>query len=268
MSTWEDPETAAYYEAFCSRHSRYVRANHALVSHAQIASGMQILDVGAGTGRTAEMALPSLGKSGRVLCFEPSTAMREEGMRRLIDDRVNWTSTCPNAGETFDRILCGASIWLLDLLPETLRTLAGLLCAGGALCFNIPALYLLEADEPGGGGDPSLLSLQELLLASAGSLTFRQTIKPEATHSLDHGLINAWLNAAGLRALPWSFRMRITQASFADWLKIPVLTEQLLGGLSPKARAERIDEALKSVDCSSWKWERWRGWTAWKSSAV
>jgi hypothetical protein len=29
-------------------------------------------------------------------------------------------------------------------------------------------------------------------------------------------------------------------------------------------RARRIDAALRAVDRSSWKWERWRGWTAWK----
>jgi SAM-dependent methyltransferase len=267
MSGWEDPETAAYYEAFCCRHSRYIRANRALISHAQVAPGMHILDVGAGTGRTAEIALRSLGQRGRVLCFEPSTAMRQEGMRRLADDRVSWTAACPNAGERFDRILCGASIWLLDSLPQAFSALAGLLCPGGALCFNIPALYLLEPDEPGGGSDPLLLSLPELLLASTDSVKFPQTIEPQATRSLDPGLIDEWLKAAGLQASPWSFRVRISQASYAEWLKIPVLTEELLGGLSPQARAGRIDEALQSVDSSSWKWEQWRGWTAWKSSA-
>jgi ubiquinone/menaquinone biosynthesis C-methylase UbiE len=277
MSGWDDPETAAWYEAFCRRHSRYLRANRELIAHAQIAPGMRVLDVAAGTGRTAEAILRSLGESGRVLCFEPSAAMRSVGMRRITDSRVRWGADLPDATESFDRILCGASIWLLDPLPQTFLMLASLLCPGGALCFNIPALYLLEPDEPGGGSDPSLLLLPELLLASLDAPQFGQAAEPRAPNShvlgrhvpgsLSQSSITAWLNAAGLRADHWLFRMRLSQIAYANWLKIPVLTEQLLGKLSPKARAERIDAALESVesmDRSSWKWEQWRGWTAWK----
>jgi SAM-dependent methyltransferase len=264
MSGWDDPETAAWYEVFCRRHSRYLRANRELIAHAQIAPGMRILDVAAGTGRTAEAALRSLGESGRVLCFEPSAAMRSAGMRRITDSRVRWSAALPDATESFDRILCGASIWLLDPLPQTFLILAGLLCPGGALCFNIPALYLLEPDEPGGGSDPSLLSLLELLLTLPDAPPFGQADEPRVPGLLSQSSITTWLNAAGLRAGQWSFRMRISQISYANWLKIPVLTEQLLGTLAPKVRAERIDAALELVDRSSWKWEQWRGWTAWK----
>jgi SAM-dependent methyltransferase len=273
MSGWNDPETAAWYETFCRRHSRYRRANRELIAHAQIAPGMRILDIAAGTGRTAEAALQSLGENGRVLCFEPSVAMRSAGMRRITDGRLRWSAVLPDATESFDRIVCGASIWLLDPLPQTLLMLAGLLCRGGALCFTIPALYLSEPDEPGGGSDPFLLSLPELLLtspdASIGQTNERlapdlHVLEPSLPVPLSQSSITTWLNAAGLRAGQWSFRIRLSQIAYANWLKIPVLTEQLLGKLSPKARAERIDAALESVDRSSWRWERWHGWTAWK----
>jgi len=268
MSSWEDPETAAFYEAFCRRHSRYVCANRALIAHARIAPGMRVLDLAAGTGRTAEIALASLGKDDRVVCVEPFAGMRAEGMRRVTDSRVRWSAILPEAKESFDRILCGASIWQLDPLPETFGILASLLRPGGALCFNIPGLYLLEPDEPGGGSDPLLLSLPALLFASLSAssdcVPIRESIECQARDPLCHSSITTWLNAAGLRAQGWSFRVRLTQDAYADWLKIPVLTDQMLGGLAPKVRAERIDEALRSVDGSSWKWEQWRGWTAWK----
>lgn len=273
MSGWDDPETATYYEAFCRRHSRYLRANRELIAQAQIAPGMRVLDVAAGTGRTAEAALRSLGETGCIVCFEPSAAMRSAGMHRITDSRVRWTATLPaslpDASESFDRILCGASIWLLDSLPQTFRMLAGRLRPGGALCFNIPALYLQEPDEPGGGSDPSLLSLLEWLLAASDAGQFGQADEPRETaphlvSQLSQSSITAWLNAVGLRVCEWSFRLRLSQIAHANWLKIPVLTEQLLGTLAPKARAEHIDAALQSVDRSSWKWEQWRGWTAWK----
>ena len=265
MSGWDDPETAAYYEAFCRSHSRYNRANAALIARAQVAPGMRVLDLAAGTGRTTEAALEFLGEDGRVVCVEPFAGMRAEGMRRVTDSRVEWSAILPGAGESFERILCGAAIWQLDPLPEMFKMLASLLRSGGALCFNIPALYLLEPDEPGGGSDPSLLSLPALLLASPDGAPIQEPVACRAPGPLSHSGISAGLNAAGLRAQSWSFRVRLTQDAYADWLKIPVLTDGMLGGLTPKARAQRIDAALGSVDRSSWKWERWRGWTAWKA---
>src|SRR5579872_1092033 len=165
--------------------------------------------------------------------------------RRVIDGRVRWSAILPEGTELFD--------WIL----------ASLLRPSAALCFNIPALYLMEPDEPGGGSDPLLLSLPALL-ASADGASIRQSIQCHEPSTLSHRSIATWLNAAGLRAQCWSFRVRLTQDAYADWLKIPVLTDQVLGGLTPKVRAERIDEALRSVDRSSWRWERWQGWTAWK----
>jgi len=265
MSGWDDPETAACYEAFCRNHTRYTRANAELIARARIGPGMRVLDLAAGTGRTAEAALECLGEDGRVMCVEPFAGMRADGMRRVTDRRVEWRSTLPDERETFERILCGAAIWQLDPLPETFRTLAGLLRPGGALCFNIPALYLLEPDEPGGGSDPSLLSLPAALFASSEYGPIQESVKGQTHASLTWSCIRTWLNATGLRAQSWSFRVRLTQDAYADWLKIPVLTDRMLGGLAPKARAQRIDAALASADRSSWKWERWRGWTAWKT---
>lgn len=267
LTGWDDPETAECYEAFCQNHSRYICANAALIEHAEIEPGMRVLDLAAGTGRTAEAALESLGEDGRLVCVEPFAGMRAEGMRRVKDSRIEWRAalpdaTMPDARESFDRVLCGAAIWQLDSLPETLLRLASLLRHGGALCFNIPALYLLEPDEPGGGTDPMLLSLPSWLMTTP--LTAPFAAEPLASDPLSFSCIETWLGAAGLRAQSWSFRLRLTQDAYADWLKIPVLTDRLLGGLTPMARAERIDAALKSVDCSSWKWEHWRGWTAWK----
>lgn len=265
MSRWNDPETAAYYEAFCGSHSRYLRANAELIAHARIAPGMRVLDVAAETGRTAEAVLDFLGKDGRVMCVEPFTGMRAKGMLRVTDNRVRWSTTLPETEESFDRILCGAAIWQLDPLRESLRLLAGLLRPGGALCFNIPALYLLESDQPGGGSDPLLLSLPALLLDLPDCAPIPEPVECQAPDPLRRGCINTWLRAAGLRARSWSFRERFTQEAYADWLKIPVLTDRMLAGLAPGVRAQCIDRALALADRSSWKWECWHGWTAWKA---
>jgi SAM-dependent methyltransferase len=258
---WSDPDSPVAYEAFCRRYARYARANAALVAQARLAPGMRVLDLGAGTGRTAEAALRALGADGRVVCVEPAAAMRAAGMRRVRDTRVAWRARLPAASERFDRILCGAAIWQRLPLDATIRALGARLSRGGALCFNIPALYLLEPDAPGGGDDPLLLALPAALAAYA--LPAPAAAAPRA-RPLGRAAIGAWLRAAGLRARAWSFRVRLTQDAYAAWLKIPAVGGRLLAGLDPVARAARIDAALGSVDRASWKWERWRGWTAWK----
>jgi SAM-dependent methyltransferase len=280
MSGWDHPAAAEYYEAFCRRHSRYIDANAALVARAAIAPGMRVLDLGAGTGRTADAVLPLLGAGGQVICVEPAAAMRSRGERRVVDPRVEWRCDLPNKGAPFDRILSGAAIWQLAPLEECIRALSALLAPGGALCFNVPAMYLCEPDEPGGGRDPLLLELPALL--GAGT--------PDESAGLSHGQAEpesspvprrcrdgsesqavmtrrAWaalLRGAHLRSQSWNFRYRLTQPAYADWLKIPVLTERLFPGVDPVERARRIDSALAAADRDSWKWERWRGWTAWK----
>ena len=257
MSAWDDPQTAAYYEAFCRTHSRYSRANAALIAHARIEPGQRVLDLAAGTGRTAEAVLERVGERGRIIAVEPSDAMRAEGIRRVANPRVEWRDSLP-AADTFDRIVCGAAIWQFHPLADTLGVLSALLRPGGALCFNNPSLYLLEPDDPGGGADPLLLSLPALLWRRL------QPAAPAFVPALDRPSLTAWLRASGLRSHPWRFRIRLSQDAYAAWLKIPILTDGMMPGVPTAERARRIDAALEAVDRSSWKWERWSGWTAWK----
>jgi hypothetical protein len=145
-------------------------------------------------------------------------------------------------------------------LSRTIGRLAALVAPGGALCFNIPAAYLLEADEPGGGRDPRLIELP--------ALVERPPRPPSATDGLGPQLpsadaIDSLLEAAGLRVDRWSVSVRLTQAAYRDWLKIPVVSEGLLPGLPPTERNRRLDAAYARADRRSWRWERWIGWTAW-----
>ena len=261
MNDWDHPAVAEYYEAFCRRHSRYIDANIALVSHAAIRPGMQILDLGAGTGRTAEQVLPLAGPAGRLVCVEPFGAMRTCGMRRISDARVEWRCDLPETAAAFDRILSGAAIWQLAPLEEWIRELSEFLRPGGTLCFTVPGMNLCEPDEPGGGRDPLLL---ELLCALCGEPAVSEAQASAEGWQMTSSALTAMLERADLRTQTWDFRYRLTQAAYADWLKIPVLTERLFPGVDPAERARRIDGALASADRDSWKWERWRGWTAWK----
>src|SRR5438477_175088 len=105
---WDNADTASAYERFCRRHDRYRKANAALVAHAALAPGQRVLDVGAGTGRTADVVLHAIGDAGTVLCVEPARAMRAVGQSRVRDPRVRWTDAIPaESPASFDRMLCG-----------------------------------------------------------------------------------------------------------------------------------------------------------------
>jgi SAM-dependent methyltransferase len=264
---WDHPATADAYERFCRRHARYQRANEVLVRESALGPGLRVLDFGAGTGRTASAALRCLGPAGAVVCVEPADAMRAAGCRRLRDARVTWRSTLPDEAHPlnmFDRVLAGAMIWQLDPLDGWIQRLAALLRPGGVLAFNVPALYLGEPDDDGGGHDPLLLDLVARLASDRPPRGDTSSPPPLAAwrHSRDD--VGNAIRRAGLQYRAWEFRYRLTQTAFARWLTIPVLTEGLFADVSLAERERRIDDALATVDRRSFKWERWHGWTAWR----
>jgi len=254
MYGWDHPDTARYYEAFCEAHRRYQRANAALIRHAALVGGERLLDVAAGTGRTAEQALTA-AENVQVVCFEPSAAMRGIGWARLRRyPQVSWTGRLPATG-SFERILCGAAIWQMQPLSETLRCLTALLAPAGKLVFNMPSQYLGKSDPPGGGEDPMLHKLPVLI--AGGRIAAAAPAELLSVEAVDTALADA-----GLKWKRWRYRSKLTQAALRDWIKIPVLTDALLGDLDAEARAARIDTAFALVDPKSWRWEEWTGWTA------
>ncbi len=262
---WDHPDTARYYARFQRRFARYRQANRRLIVHAALAPGMHVLDVAAGDGDTATQALARIGEGGRIVCFEPAQAMRALGERTLRGPRVRWTHAWPGAGERFERVLCGAAIWQMHPLSATLRTIFRLLRPGGCLSFDVPALYLGEPDDPGGGRDPLLLELPAALASTLGEARdVPAPPSPPASAPLDPDGVDEALAVAGFRAERWRFRVRLGQRAYRAWLKIPPTTDLLLLGLPADSRAALIDLAFRSVDPSSWRWERWVGWTAWK----
>jgi hypothetical protein len=160
-------------------------------------------------------------------------------------------------------VLAGAVIWQLDPLDDWISRLTSLLRPGGALVFDVPALYLGEADDPGRGDDPLLLDLMTRLVAGNAGRESPAPHAPAWRHCC--GDVGAALSRAGLGYRAWEFRHRLTQAAYAHWLSIPVLTEGLFAGVDADERDRRIERALAAVDVRSFKWERWRGWTAWTS---
>jgi SAM-dependent methyltransferase len=249
---WDHPDTVRYFEAFCEAHVRYREANLALTGAARLEHGQRVLDVAAGTGRTGETAL---NWGCEVTCMEPAGAMRDAGRRRL--PRARWRAKWPARCERFDRVLCGAAVWQMMPLGKLFTRVAELLKPRGGFAFNVPSLYLGEADEPGGGSDPQLLELVARLTGGRIPLVAAKEAPPGADE------IERLLQQAGFSAARWCARSRLTQAALRDWVKIPVLTDVLLDGMAADDRAALVDAAYSQCDPASWRWEAWTGWTAW-----
>ncbi len=229
------------------------------MENAALANALHILDVAAGIGGTTAFVLKKTDSGAKVTCVEPSERMRQLGQQTISEPRVNWRADLPKPTERrYDRVLCGAAIWQLLPLNNTIEKFCDLLNPGGALCFNIPGLYLGLEDKPGGGNDPHLLALAGLLAehASPGNTS--------TTEGLSVSEVDDSLRRCRLAVSHWQFDLKLTQEAYRDWLKIPLISNGFFPGLKCATRNQLIDAAFMKVDPLAWRWECWRGWTAWK----
>lgn len=278
---WDHPDTARYYGRFQRNFARYRIANRMLAEHAALRPGMRVLDIAAGDGATTRAALECMNDDAYIVCFEPAAAMRALGQRTMMGRRATWVAVwpaTPDSDPPFDRVLCGAAFWQLDPPAAALHRIHALLRPGGRFCFTVPCLYLGEPDAPGGGGDPHLFALPDALAreraatgrdATPGGTAIGRCENAPARPRPASGALPASATAVrellvgtGFEVDEWRFRHRLTQAAYREWLKIPPTTDVLLRGLSADQRASLIDRAFERVDASSWRWERWVGWTA------
>ncbi|MBL8472566.1 MAG: phytanoyl-CoA dioxygenase family protein [Rhodocyclaceae bacterium] len=267
MSGWDDADTARTYQQFDSRHGRYRLANRALARHAELRPGLTVLDLAAGSGGTVAALLPELGEVGRVDALEPARAMADLGRKRhAAEGRLRWLDSMDAAAASYERVTCGAAIWQWDDLAALFAELAQRLAPGGALVFNIPAAYLGRPDGPGGGADPYLIQVIQLLAADTPGVVASSavaTARPNETRWSVTRIARA-LRAAGLVPRRWQQRQKLTQAAWCDWLKVPPVSAGLWPQATAAERAERIDAAAAGLDRDSWRPELWLGWTAWR----
>jgi ubiquinone/menaquinone biosynthesis C-methylase UbiE len=85
---------------------------------------VQVLDIGAGTGRLARTLLPLPNFLGVITCVEPSIRMLALGHRQLSSERVHWTRAwavpLPFSERSFDVVV---SLEVLEFTPSPIQTL-------------------------------------------------------------------------------------------------------------------------------------------------
>lgn len=251
LCLWNHPVTAERYRLFTERHDRYRAAARALAEVAAIGPGHRVLDVAAGIGCTALACLERLGEDDVVVSVEASGAMRQEGERRTRGRRIAWRSVPPE-GQKFDRVICSAAIWALGPVSEVIGGMSNLVAPGGTLAVSLPAAYLGEADEPGGGTDPRLTALPSALAELDLGIPPGAAPPPFSDTSLTQAF-----RENGFSMVRSDTRLKLTQQAYLDWMALPPVNETLLGQIPPEDRPALLSRLAGDLDMSSWRWETW-----------
>jgi ubiquinone/menaquinone biosynthesis C-methylase UbiE len=121
--TYKDEAAAGYDQAFAHVTKHFVPY---LFRAAQVAPGMRVLDIAAGTGLAAEAALKIVGPTGHVTAGDLSPAMVEKSRERLGHAKnasvaVEDGQALSFPDESFDAVVCSLG---LMFFPDALRGLA------------------------------------------------------------------------------------------------------------------------------------------------
>ena len=112
--------------------------------------GLDLLDVGCGTGRHA-LALAAAGARVTALDFSPgmlATARAKPGAERIDFRTHDLAAPLPAADATFDRVLCALVLDHIADLPALFGELARVARPGGAVCVSVmhPAMNLRDVE--------------------------------------------------------------------------------------------------------------------------
>jgi ubiquinone/menaquinone biosynthesis C-methylase UbiE len=121
--TYKDEAAAGYDRGFRHVSTHFVPF---LLRAAHIAPGMRVLDIAAGTGLAAEVALAQLGPTGHVTAADLSAAMVEKARARLTNAKnvsvaIEDGQALSFSDESFDAVVCSLG---LMFFPDPLRGLA------------------------------------------------------------------------------------------------------------------------------------------------
>ena len=150
MIGWDDPATAGSTSTSAGGTPATGGRTTALVAQAALGPGMRVLDVAAGTGRTAAAVLPLLGPAARSSASSRPRAMRSAGMRRDSGPRGSRGGRTCRRDRRFSTACCaarrsGSSIRSTRRLRGSRRSLR----PGGALAFDDPGPLPRRAGRAG-----------------------------------------------------------------------------------------------------------------------
>jgi len=113
-----------------------------LLRAAQVAPGMRVLDVAAGTGLSTEPALAAIGSTGHVTAADISPAMTEKARERFgntpnVSVAVEDGQALSFGGGSFDAVLCNLGLMFFPDPARGLSEFHRVLCDGGRAAISV-----------------------------------------------------------------------------------------------------------------------------------
>lgn len=112
--------------------------NHRLVADARLRSGMQVLDLGSGTGYPALLGAQTVGPSGRVIGLDLAEQMLAAARRKAtslglanVTFRTGDVTTLPFEANSFDAVTSRFCLMFLPEIPKAAAEIARTLKPGG-----------------------------------------------------------------------------------------------------------------------------------------
>ncbi len=245
---WRGRYNAEVYDAFTREYPIYGELNRRLARRAGVHGAWRVLDLGCGTGATAQACLARLGPDGEVVAVDASPEMIDLARGGTTDPRVAFHVAAAEelsavATGPFDCTLCNAALWQFPAVQPVLGELARVLRPGGRFLFNAPS-DRVAGQRP--ASHPFLVALARVYEETTGR-TFQQ---PDT--SLDPRLLDEMMIAEGFTEMTVTTgRYEGRQGELMTLMEIPAMIEPMAPDLDDDQRARLLAEARRRCDAAA-----------------
>lgn len=246
---WLETETARRYHNFAQQTTMYQELSRLMVQLAEIEPGMQVLDLGCGTGVTTQAVMEALGESGQIFAVDVSEPMLAVAREQIQSAQVTFiqadAATIPHlAAQSVDRIVCNSVFWQFRHKPEVMAEMRRVLRPEGRLVFNAPEPYFIFEAIP---RSKKVSVLFEQLAAE------RYGVGRQDLRSIAVFLQNCGFEIIGKQMLE---RPRSAAESYL-FMQIPVATAWMEPPLEYETRLTLLEEAQQLAEGNQATKQRW-----------
>ena len=245
-TSWNSWWNAEVYDRFVREASVYRVLNERLAELADLGAARRVLDLGCGTGATAQACLARMPSDGELVGVDASPAMVELARANTVDPRARFEVSAAEAVNRavegpFDRVVCNAAMGQLTDRRATLRAVADLMPAG-LLVFDLAAD---RVDGQKGWHHPLQATLARLIEARSDSPYTAQGAQ------VDPDELDDLLEGEGFTPAQRSeFNCEPTREELLRLLEVPAIFERMAPQLTAEQRQDVLDQARKTGDGS------------------
>jgi ubiquinone/menaquinone biosynthesis C-methylase UbiE len=245
---WLEEETARRYHIFVQQTTLYQGLSRLMLQLAEIEPGMQVLDLGCGTGITTQAVLDVLGESGYIYAVDISAPMLAVARQQISSKRVTFiqadAALTGLADGSVERIVCNSVFWQFRHKPQVMAELRRVLKPEGRFIFNAPEPYFMFEAIP---RSKKVSVLFEQLAAE------RYGVGRQDLRSIEVFLRNCGFEITGKQMLE---RTRSAAESYL-FMQIPVATAWMEPPLAYDTRLALLEEAYHLAEPGQATKQRW-----------